>query len=98
MAISSVPCGAALQLRAGETFAPLQVYLGSIGAPSRHGAVTVDSAASGAIVAPTVTDPSTVVDGSIGPPGAAPSPASVSKKLSSVAGTVDTAVVLTLPS
>jgi len=34
-----VPSGAAVQLSAGAMLAPLQVYLGSIGAASRHGAV-----------------------------------------------------------
>src|SRR4051794_26086895 len=92
IAISCVPAGAGLQLNAGATLSPLHVYRGSIAAPSRQGAVTASTAAAVAVVAPTL-----VVDTSIGPPGAPAAPASVSKKLSSVSGTVAAAVVLTLP-
>ena len=45
-----MPCGAAVQLSAGATLAPLQVYLASIGAPSRHGAVMVKAATAVVVV------------------------------------------------
>ncbi len=63
-----------------------------MGAPSRHGAVTVRAA-----LADTMVTPVLVVDTSMGPPGATPWPAWVLKKSSSVSGTVEATLVLTLP-
>ena len=66
-----------------------------MGPPSRHGAVTASAGITGAKVGP----PSpAVLETSTAPAGTASVVATVSKKSSSVSGTVGAAEVLTLPS
>jgi hypothetical protein len=97
-AISCVPAGAGDQLSAGATLAPLQVYRGSIGAPSRQGAVTVRT--TDAVVLVVVAAALVEVEPAA-PVVADRSVATVSKKSPSPVGSgcvVGAADVLTLPS